>query len=89
MSSNLLHLTGNFAFIWETSLHLGETSPPERRSFTGKELADKIDPIPNPLLTGDRRYLNSRPLKSKTSGLQLPKLKIQRALELMIPLATF
>ena len=53
----------------------------------GKDLVDKIDPVPNPLLSGD--YEVSGPSRFKKLGMHLPKLKQQRALGQTASLATF
>ena len=61
----------------------------------GKDLADKIDSSPNPLLSGDyevkkiRQNFALRQLRSKGSGMYLPQSKQQRALGLTTALATF
>ena len=61
----------------------------------GKDLADKIDSSPNPLLSGDyevkkiRHNFALRQLRSKRSGMHLPQSKQQRALGLTTSLATF
>ena len=60
----------------------------------GKELADKIDSVPNPLLTGEYEVNANKAkfnfiLNLKRSGLHSPRLKLQRALGLTISLATF
>ena len=61
----------------------------------GKDLADKIDTAPYPLLEGDyevnksKSRFNSGLLKCRKSGMHLPRLRQQRALGLTTSLATF
>ena len=79
------------------TVHKKDTSNAMNSFFcsVGKDLADKIDPAPNPFLAGDyeinkhRQRSTSGILKCRRSGMHLPRLRQQRALGLTTSLATF
>ena len=61
----------------------------------GKDLADKIDPAPNPFLAGDyeinkpKATFHFRTIEVQEIRVHLPQLRQQRALGLTTSLATF